>query len=47
MLLRYQKLQKGELDEDNVAKSSATNAAARYVILEDMDDQDDGPLITQ
>lgn len=44
---KYQKLQKGELDEDNVAKSSTTNAAARYVILEDMDDQDDGPLRTQ
>lgn len=44
---KYQKLQKGESDEDNVAKSSAANAAARYVILEDMDDQDDGPLRTQ
>ncbi|KAG5544932.1 hypothetical protein RHGRI_017406 [Rhododendron griersonianum] len=41
---KYQKLQKGELGEENVAKSSATNAAARYVILEEMDDLDDGPL---
>ncbi|KAI8551284.1 hypothetical protein RHMOL_Rhmol06G0173500 [Rhododendron molle] len=41
---KYQKLQKGELGEENVAKSSATSAAARYVILEEMDDLDDGPL---
>ncbi|KAL7000612.1 hypothetical protein U1Q18_001764 [Sarracenia purpurea var. burkii] len=42
-LYKYQKLQKGELGEENVARSSAGNAAARYVILEDMDDQDNGP----
>ncbi|KAF7140322.1 hypothetical protein RHSIM_Rhsim06G0124800 [Rhododendron simsii] len=41
----YQKLQKGELGEENVAKSSATNAAARYVILEEMDDLDDAKVV--
>ncbi|KAF5935668.1 hypothetical protein HYC85_026797 [Camellia sinensis] len=40
---RYQKLQKGEIGEENVARSLTTNPAAKYVILEEMDDQDDGP----
>lgn len=40
---KYQKLQKGELGEENVARSLTTNPAAKYVILEEMDDQDDGP----
>ncbi|XP_028084589.1 probable sugar phosphate/phosphate translocator At1g06470 [Camellia sinensis] len=39
---KYQKLQKGEIGEENVARSSTTNPAAKYVILEEMDDQDDG-----
>ncbi|CAL5406767.1 unnamed protein product [Camellia sinensis] len=40
---KYQKLQKGEIGEENVARSLTTNPAAKYVILEEMDDQDDGP----
>ncbi|XP_059664983.1 probable sugar phosphate/phosphate translocator At1g06470 isoform X1 [Cornus florida] len=39
---KYQKLQKGEASDD-VAGPQTTNAAAKYVILEEMDDQDDGP----
>ncbi|THG13691.1 hypothetical protein TEA_007430 [Camellia sinensis var. sinensis] len=35
---RYQKLQKGEIGEENVARSLTTNPAAKYVILEEMDD---------
>ncbi|GFS45476.1 nucleotide/sugar transporter family protein [Actinidia rufa] len=42
-LYKYQKLQKGELGDENIARSSATKTPARYVILEDLDDQDDGP----
>ncbi|XAR50826.1 hypothetical protein NMG60_11005273 [Bertholletia excelsa] len=38
----YQKLQKGKLDEEIAAGSLATNSAAKYVILEDMQDPDDG-----
>ncbi|KAI7979853.1 hypothetical protein LOK49_Contig233G00006 [Camellia lanceoleosa] len=40
---RYQKLQEGELGEEKVARSLTTNPAAKYVIIEVMDDQDDGP----
>ncbi|KAA8525004.1 hypothetical protein F0562_011358 [Nyssa sinensis] len=39
---KYQKLQKGETKED-MSRSPTTNAAAKYVILEEMDNQDDGP----
>uniref|UniRef100_A0A5B6ZEX0 Sugar phosphate transporter domain-containing protein n=1 Tax=Davidia involucrata TaxID=16924 RepID=A0A5B6ZEX0_DAVIN len=39
---KYQKFQKGETNED-MSGSPTTNAAAKYVILEEMDDQDDGP----
>ncbi|XP_057506333.1 probable sugar phosphate/phosphate translocator At1g06470 [Actinidia eriantha] len=42
-LYKYQKLQKGELGDENIARSSVTKTPARYVILEDLDDQDDGP----
>ncbi|PSS05618.1 Sugar phosphate/phosphate translocator like [Actinidia chinensis var. chinensis] len=42
-LYKYQKLQKGELDDENVARSLATKMPARYVILEDLDYQDDDP----
>ncbi|CAL5403891.1 unnamed protein product [Camellia sinensis] len=41
--MEYQKLQKGELGEENVARSLTTNPAAKYFILGEMDDQDDGP----
>uniref|UniRef100_A0A2P2K8M3 Phosphate translocator-related family protein n=3 Tax=Rhizophora mucronata TaxID=61149 RepID=A0A2P2K8M3_RHIMU len=37
---KYQKLQKGQKSEDGLAGSPTTNVAAKYVILEDMDDQD-------
>lgn len=37
---KYQKLQKGESSEDDLAGSLTTNAAAKYVILEEIDDQD-------
>lgn len=39
--LRYQKLQKGKLEEDEPDGSLATNHASKYVILEEMEDQDD------
>ncbi|CAL5342844.1 unnamed protein product [Camellia sinensis] len=39
----YQKLQEGELGEENMARSLTTNPAAKYVILDEMDDQDEGP----
>lgn len=42
-LFRYQKLQKGKLEEGETAGLSATNPAAKYVILEEMEDQDDVP----
>ncbi|GLT26707.1 hypothetical protein SLA2020_017530 [Shorea laevis] len=37
---KYQKLLKGQLDANDVARSSTTNLTAEYVILEGMDDQD-------
>ncbi|KAK6238425.1 hypothetical protein QUC31_003894 [Theobroma cacao] len=40
---KYQKLQKGKLEEGETAGLSATNPAAKYVILEEMEDQDDVP----
>lgn len=40
---RYNKLQKGALSEDEMSRSSMQNAAAKYVILEETEDQDDGP----
>ncbi|XVF60852.1 hypothetical protein PTKIN_Ptkin08bG0081200 [Pterospermum kingtungense] len=38
---KYQKLQKGRLEEDEPERSLVTNHAVRYVILEEMEDQDD------
>ncbi|XWS30057.1 hypothetical protein CRYUN_Cryun24cG0085600 [Craigia yunnanensis] len=38
---KYQKLQNGKLEEDKTAGSPTTNHAAKYVILEEMEDQDD------
>ncbi|CAK7354346.1 unnamed protein product [Dovyalis caffra] len=39
---RYQKLQKGQTSENDLAGSSPKNVAAKYVILDEMDDLDDG-----
>lgn len=42
-LLRYDKIQKGSASEDEIG-SPLGNAAAKYVILEEMEDQDNhGP----
>ncbi|XP_022774663.1 probable sugar phosphate/phosphate translocator At1g06470 [Durio zibethinus] len=38
---KYQKLQKGKLEEGETIGSPGTNQAAKYVILEEMEDQDD------
>jgi solute carrier family 35 protein C2 len=38
---RYQKLQKGHAG-DNVADHDTKDSAAKYVILEEVDEQDDG-----
>ncbi|GKV02701.1 hypothetical protein SLEP1_g15099 [Rubroshorea leprosula] len=38
---KYQKLLKGQLDTNDVAMTPSTNVAAKYVILEEMDDEDD------
>lgn len=38
---RYQKLKKGTSEDDSMG-SLKTNVAAKYVILEEMDEQDDG-----
>ncbi|KAK4369047.1 hypothetical protein RND71_012839 [Anisodus tanguticus] len=43
MSMTYDKLQKGNLSEDEMSRSSTQNAAAKYVILEELEDQDDGP----
>ncbi|XVF14549.1 hypothetical protein REPUB_Repub09cG0070900 [Reevesia pubescens] len=40
---KYQKQQKGKLEEDETAGPLSTNHAAKYVILEEMEDQDDSP----
>ncbi|XP_052177922.1 probable sugar phosphate/phosphate translocator At1g06470 isoform X1 [Diospyros lotus] len=39
---KYMKLQKGESGEEKVPRSSLTNSAAKYAILEEMDDEGDG-----
>ncbi|KAK1384215.1 putative sugar phosphate/phosphate translocator [Heracleum sosnowskyi] len=39
---KYQKLQKGDTSEDDLSGSSTTNVPAKYVILEEIDDQDAG-----
>ena len=39
LLIRYQKLQK-KSSEDNVVSSQSTNVDAKYVILEEMDEED-------
>lgn len=39
---KYQKLQKGQTSENDSAGSSPTNVATKYVILDEMDDLDDG-----
>ncbi|GAB4824802.1 hypothetical protein Ancab_007672 [Ancistrocladus abbreviatus] len=41
-LYKYQKLQKGQMSEADMDSLAAKNAAAKYVILEEMDDQVDG-----
>lgn len=41
---RYNKLHKGGLSEDEIG-SPLGNAAAKYVILEEMEDQDRGPWL--
>ncbi|WCJ25081.1 Nucleotide/sugar transporter family protein [Euphorbia peplus] len=38
---KYLKLQKRQMAEDDMAESDIANSAAKYVILEEMDDQDD------
>ncbi|KAJ4848038.1 hypothetical protein Tsubulata_041996 [Turnera subulata] len=38
---KYQKLQSGQPLEDDLDRSPSTNVAAKYVILEEMDDQED------
>lgn len=40
--VRYQKLQKGHASENDTEDSLSENVAAKYVILEEMDEQDDG-----
>lgn len=40
---KYQKLQRGESSEDDLSGAMTTNTPAKYVILEEMDDQDAGP----
>ncbi|OMO61499.1 Drug/metabolite transporter [Corchorus capsularis] len=40
---KYQKLQKGKSEEEETAGSPLSNPAAKYVILEEMEDQDDVP----
>lgn len=39
---RYQKLHAGKDNETDTEGSVTAKAAAKYVILEEMDDQDDG-----
>ena len=39
---RYQKLQKGHTGDNDVAEHLATDSAAKYVILEEMDEQNEG-----
>lgn len=39
---KYQKLQKSQTSENDSAGSSPTNVATKYVILDEMDDLDDG-----
>ncbi|KAF5725797.1 sugar phosphate/phosphate translocator [Tripterygium wilfordii] len=39
---KYQKLQNGQTSEDDMVVSPSTNMAAKYVILEEMDDQENG-----
>uniref|UniRef100_A0A6M2FAL0 Sugar phosphate transporter domain-containing protein n=1 Tax=Populus davidiana TaxID=266767 RepID=A0A6M2FAL0_9ROSI len=39
---KYQKLQKGQTSENDSAGPSPTNVATKYVILDEMDDLDDG-----
>ncbi|ESR61270.1 hypothetical protein CICLE_v100181491mg, partial [Citrus x clementina] len=38
----YQKLQAGHANEDGMLGSRETNASAKYVILEEIDDLDEG-----
>ncbi|XVF16848.1 hypothetical protein REPUB_Repub10bG0067400 [Reevesia pubescens] len=40
---KYQKLQRGKLGEDETAGSPSTDHAVKYVILEEMEDQEDAP----
>ncbi|CAN4103165.1 unnamed protein product [Withania somnifera] len=40
---KYDKLQKGNLSEDEMSRSSKQNTAAKYVILEEFEEQEDGP----
>ncbi|GMH07310.1 hypothetical protein Nepgr_009150 [Nepenthes gracilis] len=39
---KHQKFQKGQTSEDDMDSSAAENIAAKYIILEEMDEQDDG-----
>ncbi|KDO58617.1 hypothetical protein CISIN_1g033781mg [Citrus sinensis] len=39
---KYQKLQAGHANEDGMLGSRETNASAKYVILEEIDDLDEG-----
>jgi len=41
-LLRYQKLQKGETGGNASGDSDATKVPAKYVILEEAEDQEEG-----
>lgn len=41
-LCRYQKLQNRDTSENDLSGSSTTNVHAKYVILEEIDDQDAG-----
>ncbi|GAV61056.1 TPT domain-containing protein, partial [Cephalotus follicularis] len=38
---KYQKLKKGQISDNDIDVSPTANVAAKYVILEEMDDQDD------
>ncbi|ONI16597.1 hypothetical protein PRUPE_3G108900 [Prunus persica] len=39
---KYEKIKKGQTSEDDMEESVTTNIAAKYVILEETDEQDDG-----
>lgn len=42
LFYRYEKIKKGQTSGDDMEESVTTNIAAKYVILEETDEQDDG-----